>query len=69
MGYSLRTDRHRLVAWLDYRDVDSEPLFLELYDHSKDPEETENLAKEFPQKTEALLKRLRKSGIGKGVRR
>ena len=67
MGYSLRTDRHRLVAWLDYRDIDSEPLFLELYDHAKDPEETENVAKKFPKKTEELLVRLRTSGIGKGV--
>jgi iduronate 2-sulfatase len=69
MGYSLRTDRHRLVAWLDYRDVEAEPLYLELYDHAKDPGETENIAKEFPQKTEALLKRLRENGIGKGVRK
>jgi len=67
MGYSLRTDRHRLVAWLDYRNIEAEPLYLELYDHAKDPEETENVAKKFPKKTEALLKRLRKSGIGKGV--
>jgi predicted nucleotidyltransferase len=42
---------------------------LELYDHAKDPGETENIAKEFPQKTEALLKRLRENGIGKGVRK
>jgi iduronate 2-sulfatase len=69
MGYSLRTDRHRLVVWLDYREIEAEPLYLELYDHAKDPEETENVAKKFPQKTEALLKRLRKSGIGKGVRK
>ena len=40
MGYSLRADRHRLVAWLDYRNIESEPLYLELYDHAKDPEET-----------------------------
>ena len=42
MGYSLRADRHRLVAWLDYRNIESEPLYLELYDHAKDPQETEN---------------------------
>jgi iduronate 2-sulfatase len=69
MGYSFRTDRYRLVAWLDYRDIEAEPLYLELYDHAKDPEETKNIAKEFPQKTEALLKRLRKNGIGKGARK
>ena len=44
MGYTLRSDRYRLVAWLDYRDVNLEPLFLELYDHKKDPQETRNLA-------------------------
>jgi len=67
MGYSLRTDRYRLVAWLDYRDIEAEPLYLELYDQANDPEETENVAKKFPKKTEELLVRLRRSGIGKGV--
>jgi iduronate 2-sulfatase len=65
MGYSLRTNRHRLVAWLDYRNVHAEPLFLELYDHAKDPKESQNIAKKFPDKTQALLTRLRKTGIGK----
>jgi iduronate 2-sulfatase len=65
MGYSLRTNRHRLVAWLDYRNVHAEPLFLELYDHAKDPKESQNIAKKFPVKTQALLTRLRKTGIGK----
>ena len=65
MGYSLRTNRHRLVAWLDYRNVHAEPLFWELYDHAKDPKESQNIAKKFPDKTQALLTRLRKTGIGK----
>ena len=65
MGYSLRTNRHRLVAWLDYRNVHAEPLFLELYDHAKDPKESQNIAKKFPDKTQSLLSRLRKTGIGK----
>ena len=65
MGYSLRTNRHRLVAWLDYRNVHAEPLFLELYDHAKDPRESQNIAKKFPDKTQSLLSRLRKTGIGK----
>jgi iduronate 2-sulfatase len=67
MGYTLRSDRYRLVAWLDYRDVNLEPLFLELYDHKKDPQETRNLAREFPAKVKELLKKLRMSGIGKRV--
>ena len=65
MGYSLRTDRYRLVAWLDYRNVDAEPLYLELYDHRKDSKETKNIAKEFPNKAKELLNKLRASGIGK----
>ncbi len=65
MGYTIRSDRYRLVAWLDYRDVQSEPLFLELYDHKNDPIESKNLAAKFPEKVSNLLKELRKSGIGK----
>jgi len=68
MGYSLRTDRYRLVTWLDYRNIDAQPLYIELYDHASDPQETLNIANKFPQKVQALLKRLRKTGIGKGVR-
>ena len=65
MGYTLRTKRYRLVAWLDYRNVDEEPLFLELYDHTKDSLETRNVATQFPEITRSLLNRLRKTGIGK----
>ena len=68
MGYSLRTDSYRLVTWLDYRNIDAQPLYTELYDHASDPQETLNIANEFPQKVQALLKRLRETGIGKGVR-
>ena len=55
MGYTIRTERYRLVAWLDYRNVNTEPLYLELYDHRKDPKETKNIAEEFPAKTKELL--------------
>lgn len=68
MGYTLRTKRYRLVAWLDYRNVDEEPLFLELYDHTKDSLEKRNVATQFPEITRSLLNRLRKTGIGKKVR-
>ena len=64
MGYTIRTERYRLVAWLDYRNVNTEPLYLELYDHRKDPKETKNIAKEFPTKTKELLTKLRAIGIG-----
>ena len=64
MGYTIRTERYRLVAWLDYRNVNTEPLYLELYDHRKDPKETKNIAEEFPAKAKELLTKLRASGIG-----
>ncbi len=33
MGYTMRTDRYRLVVWRNHRDAEAEPLFVELYDH------------------------------------
>ena len=44
MGYTMRTDRHRVVAWVDVRRPDGEPLAVELYDHENDPQETCNVA-------------------------
>ena len=64
MGYTIRTDRYRLVAWLDYRDVNAEPLYLELYDLGEDPTEKKNIAKKFPAKAKELLKKLRSLEIG-----
>ena len=61
MGYTMRTDRYRLVSWLDYRDPDAKPLFVELYDHENDPGETVNIASRAPLKVKALLKQM-KSG-------
>lgn len=65
MGYSIRTERYRLVAWLDYREVKAGPLFLELYDHLHDPNETNNVALDNPKITSALLSKLQNVGIGK----
>ena len=65
MGYTIRTEYYRLVAWLDYRNVHAEPVYVELYDHRKDSNETKNVAKEFPAKVKELLNKLRASGIGK----
>jgi iduronate 2-sulfatase len=64
MGYTIRSDRYRMVAWLDYRDVEAEPFYVELYDHRKDPTETQNIAHKLPSKAQELLKKLRDSGIG-----
>lgn len=45
MGYTMRTERYRLVLWVDYRDPQSEPYGVELYDLKTDPDENTNLAK------------------------
>ena len=54
MGYAMRTDRYRIVLWKDVRDPASEPVFVELFDHKKDPSETVNVADEHPE----LVKKL-----------
>lgn len=45
MGYTMRTDRYRLVVWKDMDHLNNKPIFIELYDHKKDPKETINVAK------------------------
>ncbi len=55
MGYSMRTDRHRLIVWKDRRKPQEEPLFVELYDHGSDPNETTNLASSEPQLVQELI--------------
>ncbi|VGO20830.1 sulfatase [Pontiella sulfatireligans] len=44
MGYALRTDRYRLVLWLDRRDPQGASYGTELYDLGQDLSETVNLA-------------------------
>lgn len=44
MGYTMRTDRYRLVLWVDDRAAREEPIAVELYDHENDPKENVNLA-------------------------
>ena len=56
MGYSMRTDRYRLVVWQDTRSPEAEPTAVELYDHQTDPHETVNLTKQQPAKVAQLLK-------------
>jgi arylsulfatase A-like enzyme len=43
MGYSLRTDRYRYIEWQD-RENNNKVVARELYDHSRDPEESLNIA-------------------------
>jgi len=58
MGYSMRTDRYRLIVWRDVRDQNAEPVFVELYDHQTDPRETQNVANENPEIVRTLKKQL-----------
>jgi len=44
MGYSIRTDRFRYVAWMNWKT--GEFSERELYDHQNDPGETKNVARE-----------------------
>jgi arylsulfatase A-like enzyme len=43
MGYSMRTDRHRLTVWVNRKDH-TQIVATELYDHQVDPQENTNLA-------------------------
>lgn len=68
MGYTMRTDRYRLVLWLDHRNRDSNAIDVELYDHETDPMETRNIAEDNPELVARLSKQLReqwKRGGGK----
>jgi arylsulfatase A-like enzyme len=55
MGYAMRTDRYRLVVWKDTKHPDAKPLFIELYDHEEDPEETRNIAEKHPERVSTLM--------------
>lgn len=55
MGYAMRTDHYRYVRWQDKNNPD-QVIGRELYDHTKDPGETLNLAS-LPE-NEALVKQM-----------
>lgn len=59
MGYTMRTERYRLVIWRDRRKPESEAVFTELFDHKTDPHETENVAAQNPKIVAQLEKQLR----------
>ena len=54
MGYAMRTDTHRFIAWRDHRKPSAPPLFTELYDLTQDPHETVNIASENPELVKEL---------------
>ncbi len=64
MGYTMRTQQYRFMLWRDYRKPKSEPLFYELYDHKKDPNETVNIAEEHPVLVKQLLEQFDKGWKG-----
>ncbi len=59
MGYSMRTDQHRLMVWQDMRQPEGEPTFVELYDYANSKYETKNIAQDQPELTARLLKQFR----------
>lgn len=64
MGYSMRTADHRFTVWKDYTDPKAEPIFLELYDHKNDPDETVNIAEKNPALATRLLAQFNKGWEG-----
>lgn len=59
MGYAMRTDRYRLVLWRDHRFPDADPVFVELFDHESDPNETTNVAQDYPETVAELTRQFR----------
>ncbi|MEO0472162.1 MAG: sulfatase [Bacteroidota bacterium] len=55
MGYTMRTDQYRLVLWKDRSQPEAAPLFIELFDHHQDPQETNNIAAEHPELVQKLI--------------
>lgn len=57
-GYTMRTDRYRLVIWRDHRHPQADPIYVELFDHETDSNETRNIAADRPQLVDSLTKQL-----------
>ena len=64
MGYSMRTDSHRLVVWKDKAQPDQGPVFIELFDHQTDPTETKNIADNEPELVDKLMAQFNKGWMG-----
>ena len=59
MGYSLRTDRYRFIAWMDRTDHSKAPVMVELYDYKDSEIEKINIAERHPDLVESLLAKTR----------
>ena len=59
MGYSLRTDRYRFIAWLDRTDHSKAPVMVELYDLKESQMEKVNIASQQADLVTKLLKKTR----------
>jgi iduronate 2-sulfatase len=64
MGYAMRTDKYRIIIWKDYKNPEKEPLFIELFDHVKDPTETKNVAADNPEVVKELVAQFNKGWKG-----
>ncbi|MGB5667902.1 MAG: sulfatase [Maribacter sp.] len=64
MGYAMRTEQYRLIVWKDYTQPASEPIFIELFDHETDPNETVNIAGQNPKLVNTLLVQFNKGWKG-----
>lgn len=60
MGYTMKTDRYRLVVWRDHRARKAKPIYTELFDHRTDPQETKNIAAANPKVVAELMVRFNK---------
>lgn len=63
-GYAMRTDRYRMIAWKNVKKPEADPIFVELYDHEVDPEETKNVAAQQPKVVAQLLEQFSRGWKG-----
>ncbi|NNE92622.1 MAG: sulfatase-like hydrolase/transferase, partial [Verrucomicrobiales bacterium] len=63
MGYAIRTDRYRYVAWKEKKT--GRIVARELYDHDSDPDDMENLAEDpaYTETVHRLEKRMNRVGL------
>ncbi|MDO6761208.1 sulfatase [Tamlana sp. 2_MG-2023] len=64
MGYAMRTEQYRFILWKDREELEKEPVFIELYDHSTDSNETKNIANNHPELVAKLMAQFNKGWQG-----